>query len=590
QNIHDQEILKNEIIKYTNYMKLFRAIFFLSIIVSLVLLFNLGLIYLAIVILTLIPFVYFYSKNSTLITLGRIKNLWGKELIRKRHFKKIKERYLLAESNVDYKYVVDDQTWYDLNFDDIFAKIDITFTTPGEIYLYKILRNPLFDIKSIELRKKFIELFENDVPLREKVQFYLSHLDKDNSYDITKILWGNYSYTKSLKNVLNMFSIIAFLSVLSPFYFGEQATLFIVFPIFLVNLLIYLYASKRYPFKPTSILYLKSLLGTAVSISSIKETGIEKFQDRIKIIAPKYKKIIKRNLYIIYHGEGILNLALKFINIFFLLESKKFYTTVYEMHENTNYLKEIYNLIGKMDALQSIASYRKSLANYTTPVFDENAVYIKATNIVHPLVANPVPNSIKIMGKGILITGANMSGKTTFLRTLGINTILSQTIITCLGTSYKGNLFKVISSISKSDNLSKGKSFYYAEAERLLKIVKSSESDINTLCLIDELLSGTNSIERVSASEEILKYIIRKNSLVVVATHDLEITSELGEFYSCYHFNDSINKNDLNFDYQIKEGIAETTNAIKILNFLKYPQSIINNSNRKITTKIRPQL
>ena len=173
QNIHNFEILKSKIIKYTNYMKLFRAIFFLSIIVSLILLFNLGFIYLSIIVVTIIPFAYFYSKNSTLLTLRRIKDLWGKESKRKRYYGKIKEQYLLIGTNTNDIYDVDDQTWSDLNFDDIYAKSDITFTTPGEIYLYKILRKPLSSIKNIEFRKNFIELFENNISLREKWPLFL---------------------------------------------------------------------------------------------------------------------------------------------------------------------------------------------------------------------------------------------------------------------------------------------------------------------------------------------------------------------------------------------------------------------------------
>lgn len=97
-----------------------------------------------------------------------------------------------------------------------------------------------------------------------------------------------------------------------------------------------------------------------------------------------------------------------------------------------------------------------------------------------------------------------MAGKSTFLRTIGINGLFAQTISTCLAASYRGPMLNVVTSISRTDNIMKGKSFYFTEAERLLKLINTVKGEFPALCIIDELLSGTNSVERLAAAEGIL--------------------------------------------------------------------------------------
>ena len=175
-----------------------------------------------------------------------------------------------------------------------------------------------------------------------------------------------------------------------------------------------------------------------------------------------------------------------------------------------------------------------------------------------------------------------MSGKSTFLRTLGLNILFSQTICTCLAKSYKGSFFNIITSISPNDSILSGKSYYYGEAEALLRIIKGCSDQIASFCIVDEIFRGTNPIERVSAAAEILQYLIDHNSLTVVATHDLELTDILVGQYECYYFSEDVGKEGLIFDYLIKKGVSNTRNAIKLLKFLGYPEEIVNKSNERI--------
>jgi len=209
------------------------------------------------------------------------------------------------------------------------------------------------------------------------------------------------------------------------------------------------------------------------------------------------------------------------------------------------------------------------------PDFSDEELLLDIKDARHPLLPDAVPNSITIRERGITITGSNMAGKTTFLRTLGVNAILAQTIYTCLATSYTANYFRIISLISETDSLIEGKSYYLVQAEQLLRMIRSSEKDVLTLCLIDEPLAGTNSLERIVASFEILRYLFDHKALAVVATHDLELAGKLEFGFKSYHFTDKVDQEGLSFDFKLRDGITSTSNAIRLLEYLDYPEDII---------------
>lgn len=189
--------------------------------------------------------------------------------------------------------------------------------------------------------------------------------------------------------------------------------------------------------------------------------------------------------------------------------------------------------------------------------------------------------------QGVIITGSNIAGKSTFLRTIGLCVLMAQTISTCPARTYQGIPLRVITSISRTDIIIAGKSFYFAEAERLLQLIGTVENEISSLCIIDELLAGTNSLERLYASQEILSFLYRTNVLLIIATHDLDLADKLKDKYTLFHFTDNVTKDGLYFDYTLKIGMASTVNAIKLLEYLGYPVEITNRVLEQIVLKNR---
>jgi DNA mismatch repair ATPase MutS len=193
---------------------------------------------------------------------------------------------------------------------------------------------------------------------------------------------------------------------------------------------------------------------------------------------------------------------------------------------------------------------------------------MEAEELSHPLlqsqnsISNPLQNFSK--GEVLLITGSNMAGKTTFMRTVGINILFALCGGPILGKNFKLPSMKITCSLRNQDSLTEGISLFYAEAKRLgdiFKILKSNTQPI--LILLDEILKGTNTKERYLASEAILKNLQRKNTFTLCTTHDLELAKIPN--LQLRHFTETISNNEMSFDFKIRDGVVSTTNALFIL-------------------------
>ena len=261
-------------------------------------------------------------------------------------------------------------------------------------------------------------------------------------------------------------------------------------------------------------------------------------------------------------GEN--NALYEYLNILFLIEVRAFHSYLKLIDKFENQLRDIFETIGFLDAMVAAASYKVGLKESVKPELTDSILFLDIEGAVHPLLEKPVPNSLSLRKGGMLVTGSNMSGKTTFLKTIGVNMIFAQTLHFCLAKRFSSSFFNTLTLIGRKDNIIEGKSYYLDEILTLLRIIRASQGDIPCLCLIDELFRGTNSVERISASAEVLLYLAKKNGLVFASTHDLELTHLVADAYVNYHFQEEIGEHGLLFNYQLREGPSETRNAIKL--------------------------
>ena len=478
-------------------------------------------------------------------------------------------------------YNIDEQTAYDINIDDLLKEISICSSTPGEQMLYYLLRTPKLNAESLEKRNKIIEKFLEDKNLRGNIQQIFSDLGRQRKGEIFNLFNTNTIVKKWKVILFNLIALSSLILLILFLFIGSNYTLKFI-GIFAIYMLISMRASAEIENELSSLHYLGNLIRAAKEISKIEDETLKEYIEEITKRVIPLSKIDSKTKYIYTSSE--LDIFTETLNGFFLTKIRSYYSIINIVKSNRQNLIELYALIGKLEAYISIASYRCRVSNYCIPQFlDNKDKTLIVKNAVHPLLEDGVPNSIILKNKGVILTGSNMAGKSTFMRTLATNILLSQSFSMSLCDEYSSSFFRIISSLSLSDDVLSGTSYYLEECNSVLRILNSLDDEVPAFCIIDEIFKGTNPIERIAASKEILKYIMNKNAISIVATHDLELAENCNDKYLRYYFCEDIDENEgLTFDFKLKSGICNTGNALKLLDFLGYPKEIIINSQKDI--------
>ncbi|HVW59002.1 MAG TPA: hypothetical protein VHC48_03170, partial [Puia sp.] len=225
--------------------------------------------------------------------------------------------------------------------------------------------------------------------------------------------------------------------------------------------------------------------------------------------------------------------------------------------------------VGNIESLNSLASLAFNNPEFTYPVpVQGQSLFVSATQLAHPLIpaAERVANDCAI-GKDqqlILVTGSNMSGKTTFLRTAGVNLLLAQCGAPVCAGEFSFTPMQLLTSLRVSDSLQEHTSYFMAELKKLQRIIHHLQEGTPSLVLIDEILRGTNSEDKTYGSEQFIRKLLQYPCLSFFATHDLSLGSlekELPGLVSNYCFESNISGDELHFDYRLRQGIARNRNA-----------------------------
>ncbi len=537
--------------------------------------------------LVLIPLtgliLWFHRHFSLIRKLDQLRGDWGKEIARDRNLSEIAllHTFMLNDSALDIT-SIDDQTWADLNMDEVYSVIDRTLTTPGQCTLYQMLHTPLLSIKPLNHRNQIINLFQKDTEVRENVQLALLRLGMQKGNSITYLLWNPESPHGRTRVLYLVLALLALGGAATGLFLWDWSILFTaVLPIYFLNMLATYRVRAKLAFQIEAIRYLGVLIRSGEQILSIDCPKLANIQSKLKDVIRATKPIVFQTCFLKpenAYSSDIGFLISAHLSIYFVHDVRMYYSVLSKIHKHNESLKTLFKLIGELDALQAAASYRAGVSKYVEPIFSDGKPHLEAKDVSHLLIAEAVPNTVALKAKGLCITGSNMAGKTTFIRTIGLNALLAQTLYTCIAESYQASLFRIISSINEKDDLVAGKSYYLVEAEQLLRMVKLSEEDQTLLCLVDEPLGGTNSNERLAASLSITRYMANQGALVAITTHDLLLARKLNDVFGCYHFSDNVDHRGMHFDYQLRQGIASSSNAIKLLEYLEYPEEITVNA------------
>lgn len=493
----------------------------------------------------------------------------------------LKNHYEIRKKNESYGESIDELTWNDLDMDAVFKRINYTRTSLGEAYLYYKLREISYNKDEWTSLEKLINLFTTNEDLRNKVSLLLLKVGKLNNLNLTNFIY-NPKFSKIPSYYKYPLLSLGFIFSLLLCLIYPKVGLILSFIFLCINILSYqsekIFLEDRFKV----MIYLLNNINLCRSLSKIKDKDFEFFRKEASSALHNFKALNKVKIY----GNSFQkkensftdsDIIFDYIKMFFMVDIIAYQNSVKILEENKENLYKIYDIVAKLDFALSLAYYRKSLSEYTTPEFIESED-ILLENLYHPLIHNPVKNSILIKNN-ILFTGSNASGKSTFIKAVALNCILAQSLNTALCSKYRCKFSKVITSMAIKDNILAGDSYFIAEIKSLKRLLDSLNGEIRVLAFVDEILKGTNTIERISASASILKYAENTNGRLLVATHDMELTQIL-ETYENYHFSETVTEDGVTFDYKLKKGPSNTRNALKLLKAMNFNKEVVSLSNQ----------
>lgn len=524
------------------------------------------------------------NKRRKLFLQQKLKNAWGQIPDREYTYEDFHHISQFFHKRKKEGFFIDDITWNDLDMDRIFMLLNQTFSAVGGDCLYDILRKPVFEEKELKYRNQLMLFFAKNQEIREQVQTILASVRKSGSNSIYENIHVTTEVNIKGKNVQIGFCSAFFLSLL-VFILAPNPGVFLFLLVCVVNIGAYMTQKQEVDAYLSSFRNVLQLLEAYKKLEKLKIPELEAAMARGIPAQKRLAGFQKRSSLVIDRsstGGGLEGMLMDYIRMLTHIDLIKFQDMMKSMKENRKELEELIYTLGYIDSMISIASFRETLPYYTCPEFrEEKRAYMDVENLYHPLIENPVANSISAKG-GILVTGSNASGKSTFLKNIAINSIFAQTIYTCTASSYCAPYFQVMTSMALRDDLGSGESYYIVEIRSLKRILDAAKSGENLLCIIDEVLRGTNTIERIGASSQILANICKNNVLSFAATHDIELSYMLQEYYENYHFEEEVREKDVVFNYLLKKGRVTTRNAIRLLEMIGYDKTLIEEAKRAV--------
>ncbi len=514
-----------------------------------------------------------------------LRNNWAKPIDKFRNFDLISLFHETIAPKIKPAEIVDDKTWKDLNFDDVFTIMDRNSSPVGQQYLYHLLHKYENDLSILNDRIELVEKFKNNSELRELLQLELSRLDEINTYFVAPLIFGELPARPKYYYIFFVLSFLAYMSI--PLIFINGSFLFFALAIFLINLIVNNVFSKKIHQYFAGFSSLNLLFISARKILKLQNNDISEIQflrEKFPLIKKLNKKIGSLILDKASMNEMLAGIV-DYLNIYFLYDIIKYSISVGLLIKHQKDIQKIFESVAQLDVTISLASYLTNQPFYCIPDFLNNNT-ISFDEIYHPLIPNAISNNLIQLKKSALITGSNMAGKTTFIKTVGVNFILAQTLNFSLSKEASIPKLIVKSTIKIEDDLENKKSYFFVEVEELQNFIELSETNSKYLFLIDEIFRGTNTIERLSASTAVLEYLNKKN-FVFVTTHDIELQELLNQEYEMFHFGEQVDGNNFFYDYKIRKGPTSSGNAIRLLEIKGYPESVVEKA-RRLSNKFFP--
>ena len=469
----------------------------------------------------------------------------------------------------------------DLNIDNLFEALDYTSSAVGRQYFYHLLCTD--KVSTVASHEQLVQKLKEDIALRRRLTALLGKLENPYAYSIVDLLSEKpHEYSRRYLTILQicrwlplLFFVATLIVKTSPIPF------FCLIVSYLFNGLLHFKQKNLLSCYFYSIPQLYKLMTVFYALK--EEPAFAAIKGEMKEpeqLHKLYRNLEKFRFGIALESESAMAVYMitELINIFTL------HATINIVHSFTaiQFLKkevgQVFSFVGYLDVLHSICTLRENVPYFCHPTATGKEEKLNTLSVYHPLISNCVGNDLILTDKSVLITGSNMSGKTSFMRTIAINLLTGKTINTCFAHGFSIDTeMKVYSVICTKDNLLEGKSYFFKEAENVKRALEESEKG-NRLIILDELFKGTNTTERIAINATLLSMLSQNGNIIFASTHDLKLAELLKGKYEFYHFCETIVNDKLTFDHKLHPNICKEGNAIRILGLCGYPPEFIHDA------------
>lgn len=517
------------------------------------------------------------SKQRT--AAAELPSTWGQQLRTDRSDRPFDRWYRKVPREVPASYELDDQTWADLEFDSILAWLDRTQTALGAQILYTWLRHPRLDRTAVARRIALADNCTANEAERVALQTELSRPGDRVGWDAAILVTDPGPMPWGPKWIYDALAYAFVAPALAGVLLQNIAFVAMGLMLAMLNPLLHYAATQQTAGHLEGLRALRRLISVAERLAAALPADARKHFEHLSDDLEVARKAVKVKGD--SGGSGGSPLAQAFTALieyrraFFLTEVRAYINTLAGVAEHRDALVRVLSFIGEVDAAISLAHLREHEQGWCEVGVTEDDASVVATGLVHPLLLEDgVPNDVTLGPRSLLITGSNMAGKSTFLRTIGANLVLAQTMGLACAQSFRCKKLRIVASMQAHDDLGGSVSLYQAEVLRIRTLLEQGQGDPPCLALLDEVFRGTNPSDRVAASGAVLLELAKRN-VAVAATHDLALVDLTAERFDVAHFTERADEDGVVFDYLLSPGISRRTNALSLLQRLGYPEHVV---------------
>ena len=467
---------------------------------------------------------------------------------------------------------LDERTVADLDLPLVFRTLDRTVTPTGAQALWRWLAAPAHELDVLAARERSLARLAAEPELRARIRDVLAGQVATDAPHLPRLLWEPPAppvRTIGFAVLAGVLGVLALLAVLWPPLVVGCLVLLIV------NVFLDEHAHARSAHQGRALGVLRQVLA---AVDRITSEGLWTDHAITKDLAA-FAGLRRGVVWLTFSDPfGILEL----LRAGFHVRSLALGKLMREVDRERDRLRRVVLWLGELDALVSIASLRTERPDTRVPWLSTGAAKIAARGIVHPAISSAIGNDL-VLDAGLLVTGSNMSGKSTFLRAIAINAVCAQSIHTTFGT-WCASLVRVFAVMRITDATAQGQSTFAVEVDAIGALVEAAtprDHTLPALFVLDEPFSGTNPALRVPIVVSVLEYC-RGRNLVVAATHDLDVAEQVDEAFARGYFAEMEDDRG-QFDRRLRAGVSPSSNALALLGRAGYPPEILEDVQRRVS-------